>query len=284
MICLVSIEHESWLQDPENRTAHLAHCMDVKLKVEEMTGRPCLVQRYRDVSHRRLRELGITALLISGNATGWSHYDRSEMAELYALIRAAEWPILGFCGGHQLIAMAHGSEVAPMRHLRPGEPDITTLSAPGYLKEWGFVPVNVVATDPIVDGLGPSPVFLQVHHCEVKVLPAGFKLLASSQDCRIQMMRQIDQPVYGTQFHLESYTETAYDRRNPLVNLVYPGGYPQAQPAGRDLLANFLRIAGLSTRSSDTDSGGALRGPVEAPGPARIMELDPPVMYRSQCE
>jgi len=23
---------------------------------------------------------------------------------------------------------------------RPGEPDVTTLSGPGYLKEWGFMP------------------------------------------------------------------------------------------------------------------------------------------------
>lgn len=40
MIYLVSIEHESWLEDPEARADFLAYCMDVKQKVEEMTGRP----------------------------------------------------------------------------------------------------------------------------------------------------------------------------------------------------------------------------------------------------
>ena len=284
MICLVSIEHESWFENPENRTAHLAHCMDVKVKVEEMTGRPCLVQRYHDVTYRRLKDLGIAALLISGNATGWHHYAPSDLAHLYDIIRAAEWPILGFCGGHQLIAMAHGSQVAPMRHLRPGEPDITTLSAPGYLKEWGFMPVDVVEADPILDGLGVSPVFLQVHHCEIKDLPAGFRILASSKDCRIQMMRQIDQPIYSTQFHLESYTETAYDRRNPLVNLVYPDGYPEARPAGRDLLANFLRIAGILARSRPVDPAGATRSQHEGTVPAKIVELDTPVIHRSTRE
>jgi GMP synthase (glutamine-hydrolysing) len=245
MICLISIEHDRWLADLETRDSHLVYCMDVKLKVEAMTGRPCLVQRYTDVTQRRLEDLGIEAILISGNAVGFEEYDQDAFAEMHRIIRRAEWPILGFCGGHQLIAMAHGARVAPMRRLRPGEPDVTDLTGPGYLKEWGFMPVDPIAQDAILEGLAPAPTFLQVHYCEVKDLPAGFRLLASSQECRIQLMRRLDRPVYGTQFHPESYTEWAGDWRNPLVNLVYPGGFPEAQSAGRDLLANFFRMAGV---------------------------------------
>jgi GMP synthase (glutamine-hydrolysing) len=245
MICFVSLEHESWFENAENRLAHLAYCMDVKLKVEAMTGQPCLVQRYTDVTRQRLQTLGIVALLISGNASEWSHYDPADLTELSDVIRAAEWPILGFCGGLQIIAMAHGSNVAPMRRLRPGEPDITDLSAPGYLKEWGFMPIDVVEPDPILDSLGPAPIFLQVHYCEVKELPPGFRLLAASDECCIQMIKHLDQPVYGAQFHPEAYTEAPHDRRNPLVNLVYPDGYPEARPDGRTFLVNFFRIAGI---------------------------------------
>jgi GMP synthase-like glutamine amidotransferase len=219
MICFVSLEHESWLQNPENRTAHFSYCMDVKL--------------------------GIEALLISGNATGWPYYDRGHLAELFDIIRTAAWPILGLCGGHQLIAMAYGADVAPMRRLRPDEPEITTLSGPGFLKEWGFMRVHVTEPDPLFDELGPSPVFLEVHYCEVKELPPGFQILASSRDCPIQVMKQLDRPVYGTQFHPEAYTEGPHDWRSPLVNLVYPDGYPEARPDGRGLLANFFRIAGI---------------------------------------
>jgi GMP synthase-like glutamine amidotransferase len=245
VICFVSLEHEGWFENPENRLDHLAYCMDVKLKLEGMTGQPCLVRRYTDVTHQALRDLGIAALLISGNATDWSHYDQSELAELYDIIRGAEWPILGFCGGLQVIAMAHGSRVTLMRRLRPGEPDIASLSAPGYLKEWAFMPVTVLEPDAILEGLGPAPVFLQVHYCQVEQAPPGFQVLASSGECGIQVIKRLDRPVYGTQFHPESYTEGPNDRRNPLVNLVYPEGYPQAQPAGRDLIANFFRIAGI---------------------------------------
>jgi GMP synthase-like glutamine amidotransferase len=245
VIYLVSIEHESWLGTPEYRNAHFTYLMDVKLKVEAMTGQPCLVQLYHDVTRQKLRDLGVEAILISGNASDWSCYDQEDLADLYDLIRTAEWPILGFCGGHQLIAMAHGSTIAPMRRLRPGEPDVTDLSAPGYLKEWGFMPVEVVAGDPILVGLGTAPVFMEVHYCEIKELAPGFQLLASSRDCTYQLLKRCDQPVYGAQFHPEAYSETPYDLRNPLISLVYPDGFPEACPDGRRLIANFFRIAGI---------------------------------------
>jgi GMP synthase (glutamine-hydrolysing) len=245
MIVFVSLEHESWFDNAENRFSHLAYCMDIKLKIEALTGQPCLVQRYTDVTLGRIQNLGIVALVISGNAVPFEEYDAGDFAEMLRIIRAAPWPILGFCGGHQLIAMAHGSTIAPMRRLRPGEPDVTDLSGPGYLKEWGFMPVEVVEPDPLLNGLGPAPVFLEVHYCEIKDLPPGFRVLASSPECRLQVIKQVDRPVYGTQFHAEGYTEGPDDQRNPLINLVYPGGYPQAQPAGRELLANFFRIAGI---------------------------------------
>ncbi|MGD9048273.1 MAG: gamma-glutamyl-gamma-aminobutyrate hydrolase family protein [Anaerolineae bacterium] len=246
MICFVSLEHHSWFEDLGNRNSHLTHMMDVKLKVEAMTGQPCLVQRYTDVTHQRLRAWGIASLLISGNAVPFEAYGDGAFSDLFDIIRRASMPILGLCGGHQVIAMAHGAPVATMRRLRPGEPDITDLSAPGCLKEWGFMPVDVVNPDPIFDGLGTAPEFLEVHHCEIKDLPPGFDVLASTEDCAIQVIKQRDKPVYGTQFHPESYTESACDRRNPLVNLVYPDGYPEARPDGRTLLANFFRIAGVS--------------------------------------
>ena len=42
------------------------------------------------------------------------------------------------------------------------------------------------------------------HYCEVKKLPPGFELLASSGHCRIAAVRHRDRPLYGTQFHPEA--------------------------------------------------------------------------------
>jgi GMP synthase (glutamine-hydrolysing) len=245
VICFVDLEHDRWLASPDTRMSHLAFFMDVKLKLEEISGSPCIVLRYRDVTRQRIRDLRISALVISGNAVAFEEYSEDAFTELHAIIREAETPVLGLCGGHQLIAMAHDAPVGPMRRLRPGEPEITTLSGPGYLKEWGFTPVEVVHTDPIFEGLGPVPVFLEVHYGEVKQLPAGFQLLASTDNCCIQVMKRSDRPVYGTQFHPEGYTEGPYDRRNSLVSLVYPDGESEGRPDGRTLLANFFRIAGV---------------------------------------
>lgn len=245
MICFIDMEHASWLALREQRLSHYAFIMDVKLKLEALSGQPCLVRRYCDTSLEELRGFGIRALVISGNATEFSEYGDCAFDELHRIVRAAEWPIIGFCGGHQQIAAAHGAEVGPMRRLRPGEADVTDLSAPGYLKKWGFMPVSVVQDDPILDGLGLAPAFLEVHYCEAKEIPPGFRLLASTPDCRVQLMRRVNRPVYGTQFHPEGYTEWPFDARNELVNLVYPSGYAHAEPAGRRLLENFFRVAGI---------------------------------------
>lgn len=246
MLCFVDIEHDSWLQDNGNWHSHNSYCMDVKLKLEALSGQPCLVQRYMDVTRERLRAWQVNAVLISGNASDWSVYQDDCLEELGAIIREGEWPILGFCGGHQLIAMAHGAPVGPMRHLKPGEPEITTLSAPGFLKEWGYMPVDVVVPDPLLEGLGSAPIFLEVHYCELKEPPEGFEVLASTNDCCIQVLKRKDKPIYGTQFHPEAYTEWPHDQRNSLVNLVYPDGYPHARSDGRTLISNFL---GMVTRS-----------------------------------
>jgi GMP synthase (glutamine-hydrolysing) len=219
--------------------------MDVKLKLEALSEQPCMVRRYCDSSLTELREFDIRALLISGNATEFSEYGDCAFDELHRIIRAAEWPIIGFCGGHQQIAAAHGVEVGPMRRLRPDEPDVTDLSGPGHLKEWGFKRVSVVANDPILDGLGRSPEFLEVHYCEAKGVPPGFRLLASTPDCRVQLMRRHDRPVYGAQFHPEGYTEWPDDDRSELVNLVYPRGYDRPALDGRRLLENFFRLPGI---------------------------------------
>ena len=72
MICYIDIEHERILQDPEKRTTHFVHHMDVKLRLEEISGEACLMQHYSHVTRQRLKEWGIRALLISGCAAAWS--------------------------------------------------------------------------------------------------------------------------------------------------------------------------------------------------------------------
>jgi GMP synthase-like glutamine amidotransferase len=71
--------------------------MDVKLRLEEISGEAYLVQRYSHVIRQRLSELGIKALIISGNVTDWEEYNEAALAEMCHIIQAAELPILGIC-------------------------------------------------------------------------------------------------------------------------------------------------------------------------------------------
>lgn len=231
MICYVDIEHEKLLQDPKKRPDFLVRRMEVKLRLEEISGQACLLQRYHRVTRQRLEEWNIRALIISGCGADWSEYDEADLAEMYRIIRAADLPILGLCGGHQLIAKAYGTPIGIMRRLEEGEEDVYPSFGPGYLKEWDYTPVRVVKADPIFEGLGEEPVLLEAHYWEVKELPPGFELLASTDACRIQAIRRTGTLVYGTQFHPEYYYYSEEEE-----TLRYDG---------RDLLANFFKLAGV---------------------------------------
>jgi len=226
MICFVDLEHEKVLRDPEKKKDHFCRRAEVQLRLEEISGQACLVQRYTRVTQRRLGEWGIKALLIGGNASDWVEYDGPELKEMYRIIRAAELPILGFCGGCQLIAQAHDVPIGPMRRLREGEPDPYPEYRPGHFKERGFMPVCLLQPDPLFEGLGEKPVLFESHYWELKEPPPGFKVMASTDECRIQAIKHKKYLIYGTQFHPEQYTEEQAD--------------------GRTLIANFFRLAGIS--------------------------------------
>jgi GMP synthase-like glutamine amidotransferase len=246
MICYVDMEHEEALQSPAERAVHQSQCADVKRRLEETSNDVCIVQDYRGVTRQWLSEAEIRALVISGNVTDWAEYDEGDLLRMYRIIRSAELPILGICGGCQLIAMAHGASLGPIRRLEEGEEDPYRDFAPGYFKEWGFMPVRVLKSDPLFDGLGKEPVFLEAHYWEVKELSSSFELLASSDACRIQAIRWGRKLVYGTQFHPEAYIERQADRCSELVNLVYPKGYAKERPDGRKLLVNFFKVADIA--------------------------------------
>lgn len=242
MICYVDMEHELALQKPEERAVHQSHLTDVGRRLEEISGDVCAVQHYTQLTPQWLRTSGVGALVLGGNVTDWVEYDEADLQKMYRIIRSAEWPILGICGGLQLIGMAHGVPLGPMRRLAERERDPGPSYAPGYLKEWGFVPARVLKPDPLFEGLEEEPIFLAAHYWEVKETPPGFELLASSDVCRVQVIRQIGKAVYGTQFHPEAYVGNGAGSLGWLINLTYPEGYTGEHMDGHRLLSNFFEI------------------------------------------
>jgi GMP synthase (glutamine-hydrolysing) len=161
------------------------------------------IEHFKDVSLRRIEEVSPSHIILSGQSHPWTEYTDESLTGVFEVIREAEQPILGICGGHQQIALAYGSTVGLMKRIAPGE------GYEGALRERGFFDVEIESKE-IFEGL-PCNVTVWHSHCdEVKELPAGFELVASNETCRIQAMQHTSRPVFSVQFHPE-----LFDREHP---------------------------------------------------------------------
>ncbi len=225
MIWYVDIEHENALADP-HRSADFTRVRNERAAIcAEAAGGDCHGVLYRQVSWDLARQQGIRAIAISGNTTDWADYDFNTFTALFDLINSGQFAVIGFCGGHQLLGLLYHSPCDAIRRLNPAEPDPGGF-APGWFKEIGYLPVTLVKPDPIFAGLPNSPTFFESHYWEIKQVPEGFDLLASTDNVRIQVIKHRQHLIYGTQFH-------------PEVNFA-------GQQDGYLLLKNFFRLAGLS--------------------------------------
>jgi GMP synthase (glutamine-hydrolysing) len=177
----------------------------IQRAINAITAEPCVMEHYTDACLARLEELGAKAVILGGSGDPWESCDLATFAGEFDIIRKASIPVLGICGGHQLIGFAYHVEVGGI----------------GFTEE-DYREIDIVEDDPLFNGLKGRFVVRESHHDEVKSLPAKFVLLASNSDCRIQAMRHPKRFVYGVQFHPEFFN--------------------QEYPDGRIILENFLKL------------------------------------------
>ncbi len=203
MIFYVDIEHPRALADP-SRQADFDRVRRQRTQIcGEAANLPSESILYTELTPQIIRAKKVRALAISGNTTDWAAYDFATFKPLFNIIRTGLMPTVGFCGGHQLIGLMYGAKCDAIRRLNPGEVDPGGF-VPGWFKEVGFLPVQVVKPDPIFAGLGDSPVFFESHYWEIKEVPQEFDLLASTANVRVQTIKHKQHPIYGTQFHPEA--------------------------------------------------------------------------------
>ncbi len=167
---------------------------------------------------------------------------RAEKAAIRDWVGAGR-PYLGMCLGHQLLADALGGEVGLM-------------TAP---PEVGISAVRLLEPDPLFAEVPQLVTCFQWHGAEVKALPDGARLLATSPGCGIQAFG-VGRNAYGLQCHMELTATTAAEwgaipeYAVALEQVRGPGSLPEVQrevaenfaplqDAARRIFSNFLGIA-----------------------------------------
>ncbi len=225
MLCYVDMTHPLLLADPARRRLHLGGRLDTALRFQELAGTPCLYQHYSSITPAFVRQHGIRALVLSGVSSHWRQYERAGFAGLGALAREAELPILGICGGHLVLGQLLGALVTRLGRLGPAD-DNAAAYMPGWRKEWGFLPIETCAPDPLFAGLDARPIFSLAHGRALRTVPQGCTLLATSPECRVQAFRRDGTMLYGVQFHPEHFTLEHPDGRRLLTNFFTLAGFP----------------------------------------------------------
>lgn len=187
------------------------------------------------------------AIVLSGTLRDFDYYRRDILDDFASFIKRTRIPVLGICGGHQLIGLSFGARVLTLDQQEQGE------RRTDRVVEYQYRFVRIVEPDdPIFRGIdnpesrrwhdytreGRVLRVWQNHGLQLDGVPEGFTLLATSYLCRNQMMakRSDGQLIYSVQFHLEKSFEDWH--KNPTR-----WEHPNESRDGRILFENFLRLA-----------------------------------------
>ena len=187
------------------------------------------------------------AIVLSGTLRDFDYYKPEILEDFAAFIRQTTTPVLGICGGHQLIGLSFGARVITLDSQEQRQ------RRDNRITEYQYRLVRITEpSDPNFAGIqnpqtgiwqdytreGRKLRVWQNHGLQLDAVPEGFTLLATSYLCRNQMMakRSDGQLIYSVQFHLEKSFEDWNKSRTRWE-------HPNESRDGRILFENFLRLA-----------------------------------------
>lgn len=207
-----AFDERVWLKR-ERHISNLA-ITNIKNNVKNLVNTPEIeVVHVSDVNSATMAEINPDGIVLSGTLLDFDYYHPSIIRSFSEFARTTEIPILGICGGHQLIGIAFGTEIITLDRQQPSD------RRRNRLFEYQYRYVKVLQDDPILDNIGEErriqngagPMVLRVwqnHGLMVDRVPDGFTNIASGYLCPIQMMVKRDhQLIYTVQFHIEKSFE-----------------------------------------------------------------------------
>ncbi|MGA4846480.1 type 1 glutamine amidotransferase [Streptomyces sp. G5(2025)] len=123
------------------------------------------------------------AIVLSG--TKVRAYDSDYYRPLIDLVMGADVPVFGICGGMQILAVAHGGQLAEGPQ-RVGGHD-----------------VQVDKEDPLFSYVKPTVTVFHRHTLYLQAAPEGFCSIGRSEHAPVEFLRSDDGRIYGAQAHLE---------------------------------------------------------------------------------
>ncbi|GAA0180698.1 glutamine-hydrolyzing GMP synthase [Clostridium sediminicola] len=155
-------------------------------------------------------------------------------------------PVLGICYGHQLVAHLLGGKVE--------SPDI---------REYGKKDVELDTTSLLFDGMNEKDQSWMSHTDYVSEVPAGFKVIGTTDQCPVAAFENAERKIYGVQFHPE-VQHTLFGQKmlgNFLFNICNVRGDWSMASFAQDKIAEIKALVGdkkvLCALSGGVDSSVA---------------------------
>lgn len=212
--------------------------------IERLVKRPTTKVTHVSEIAEAARKFNPDAIVLGGTLRDFDFYNQEILGNFGHFIRQTKTPVLGICGGHQLIGLSFGARILTLDRREQHERRVDRPNEYQYR----FIRITE-PDDPIFkDIYDPQSGIWQDYTKEARILrvwqnhglqvdrvPEGFKLLATAYLCRIQMMvkRNEGQLIYTVQFHLEKSFEDWH--KNPTR-----WEHPNESRDGRIIFENFL--------------------------------------------
>lgn len=158
----------------------------------QWTHREWRVLRYMDVDTKIVPNttpfadiIDVDGLVLSGGSPSVAT-EADAMGNNGDFLDRATFPIFGICAGMQFTCEHFGARLGPADNPEFSKVDLSIKDHSGIFR-----------------GIPDEITVWASHNDEVKDVPKGFELTASSPTCPIEAVRCKDRPIYAVQFHPE---------------------------------------------------------------------------------